>query len=112
MSTKIHFLRFCGAAVITKGPLERVNDICMSDVDHSTSSTLAELHGLNREIDRAQKHALRKLVVIICDNMAALDWRTENSQRPTSSWITAKLTCLLMAVQDLVTLTFFRVLAP
>jgi hypothetical protein len=43
--------------------------------------------------------------------MALLDWITGNSQRPTYSWIKAKLKCLLMAVQGLVTFTFADILA-
>jgi len=44
----------CAAAGLTKGPLEGVTDIRVSGVDHCTSSTLAELHGLNLALDWAQ----------------------------------------------------------
>jgi len=99
----------CAAALITKELLEGIIDVRMSGVDQCTSSTPAELYGLNSTLDWAQNQALGKSAVIFCDNMVALDWITGNSQRQTYSWIKAKLKCLLMAVQGLVTLTFVHV---
>ena len=101
----------CAAALITKELLEGIIDVRMSGVDQCTSSTPAELYGLNSTLDWAQNQALGKSAVIFCDNMVALDWITGNSQRQTYSWIKAKLKCLLMAVQGLVTFTFADILA-